>query len=199
MLVYPQPRRSLGGAATVVGSAVPLAVTGLTVGTSIAAAGATAAGGAAAGATIGSTIPIVGTIIGAAIGTVLGLLSSHAAGAAQRKVVVGDVNQAEQYLKANLASFQAGQIDKTSALTYFDSVWAQMPQICALPSAGSGCMADRSAGGKWDWFAYYRTPIANTPDTTTVGAVEGLFTSSAGEPNYLLIGGLAVLALGVML
>ena len=31
----------------------------------------------------------------------------------------------------------------------------------SLGDAGARCISDRQRGGKWDWFAYYRDPIAS--------------------------------------
>lgn len=79
------------------------------------------------------------------------------------------VNSLEPLLNANKNAYLAGPgtcADQTAALTAFDSAmaWLQGPQACGnlqLGSAGQNCINDRMPGGKWDWYAMYRDPIAN--------------------------------------
>ena len=113
------------------------------------------------------------------------------------------VNQAEPILKQNVAMFEAGQVDKATALSVFNQVWTAVQQGCGgIPgAAGQNCIGDRQRGGKWDWFSYYYDPIANGPDTvTTYGGTSvesgGDFLNSeiAGIPVWLIAGGLVLIA-----
>lgn len=68
-------------------------------------------------------------------------------------------------------------------LSVFDQAWAAVLRGCGNPqlgAAGVNCIGDRERGGKWDWFVYYRDPIAHDPAVTqnTEGAGGG--TTSAG-------------------
>lgn len=50
------------------------------------------------------------------------------------------------------------------ALANFDAIWNALVQQCgnpALGSAGQRCISERQRGGKYDFFSYYRDPIAN--------------------------------------
>jgi len=171
-----------------------------------------------AGAT--SAIPIVGPILGG-----LTLLSAWLFGTSkngQQKISASDlVNKAEPLLKQNLANYLAAPYspdNQTQALAYFDAVWAQLTGPNGLANsaygdAGKKGIADRSRGGQWDWFAYYRDPITNDPraaaytQAQTAQTAQTLSTalaaaSSAGTPTTevtldsqtLLIGGGLLLA-----
>lgn len=50
------------------------------------------------------------------------------------------------------------------ALANFDSIWNALVSQCgnpALGTAGQRCISERQRGGKYDYFSYYRDPIAN--------------------------------------
>jgi hypothetical protein len=123
------------------------------------------------------------------------------------------VNQLEPYLKTNLANYMAQAIPRsassqTTALKLFDAVWADVVTGCSDPSlgnAGKACISDRQPGGKWDWFAYYRTPIAKdanvaaapvlqTAAQAVLSAIAPGATISAETASYLpLLIGAAIL------
>lgn len=79
------------------------------------------------------------------------------------------VNDLEPLLQQNVAAYMAGPgtcADQAAALSAFDSAWQwlQTSQACGniqLGTAGQNCINDRAPGGKWDWTAMYRTPIAS--------------------------------------
>jgi hypothetical protein len=89
-------------------------------------------------------------------------------------IASGYVNQIEaDIMKPNLATWQALPASQKfysiqqAALANFMTGWNQVLRLCqnpALGSAGVNCVGDRQRGGKWDWFAYYYTPIANDPE-----------------------------------
>jgi hypothetical protein len=127
---------------------------------------------AIAGAT--AAIPIVGPAVAAVTLALSLILGGGKSG--QEKVasthIVDDLELNPQYgLKANLAAYQAGPHTKTSqavAAVNFDQVWTYLisAKACGDPGledAGHNCIADRQRGGKFDWFAAYRDPIANDP------------------------------------
>src|SRR5574337_2149527 len=80
------------------------------------------------------------------------------------------VNQVEPYLQANLQQWKNLPPDQKTtsaqqqALATFDYWWGQVVANCEsgkYGSAGTNCVTDRQRGGKFDWFAAYRDPIAN--------------------------------------
>jgi hypothetical protein len=105
------------------------------------------------------------------------------------------VNQAEPYFQANVKAFQNGQIDKTTALDNFDQMWSQLVSAEGDPRTknhGAIAIGDRSPGGKWDWFSYYRTPISSAPD---VSITDTSLTMAGGIPLWGWIAGGLVLVL----
>lgn len=108
------------------------------------------------------------------------------------------VNQAEPVLKQNVAMFQAGTIDKQTALNNFNQVWMAVQQSCgAVPgAAGINCVGDRQRGGKWDWFSYYYDPIANAPDTVTTynPIMQVAQTNVSGFPLWMVGGAVLLFA-----
>jgi len=98
------------------------------------------------------------------------------------------VNETEPILIRNLAEFQAGRISRQAALDVFDQAWAYIRAACgdaAMGNPGRACIRDRQAGGRWDWFAAYRTPIETAPDPAAEmilpagGAAGGLLIPAA--------------------
>jgi hypothetical protein len=136
------------------------------------------------------------------------------------------VNQAEVFLKQNLAAWQSlSASQKTveaqqAALMNFDNVWAQVVQACGsgqYGTAGQNCIGDRQQGAChyqpqpgqcWNWFVGYRDPIANDPQVqqnvaaNPVGSVLPASVTSllpAGvDPTWLIVGGAAVLLVLVL-
>jgi hypothetical protein len=58
---------------------------------------------------------------------------------------------------------------QAAALKNFDDAWAYLTsaEACGNPQLGNpgkACISDRSRGGRWDWFSYYRDPIAQDPN-----------------------------------
>ena len=126
---------------------------------------------AATGAMLGSVFPVVGTAIGAAVGAALGFLQSlfgsstyHKEEAQATKVV----NLIETEMHQNLARYQAGLHEysqQQAALAYFDQLWAGIEEGCTdLGSPGQRCISERQRGGKYDYYAFSRDPIANDPN-----------------------------------
>jgi hypothetical protein len=109
---------------------------------------------------------------------------SHIADTATTQIV----NGLEPLLRANVAAFQAGPMTQCSqqvALASFDQAWQWLTSSAGCGngqygSAGNACISDRQRGGKWDWFSYYRDPIA-TASVTPNTACPGTTVSGSGQ------------------
>lgn len=113
-------------------------------------------------------------VIGAAVASVmLGLQFIFNRKGPQQKVASTKiVDELEPLLANNVEAYMSGPRTRSSqaaALSSFDATWAYLTsaKACGSPQLGNpghACIADRSRGGRWDWFSYYRDPIANDPD-----------------------------------
>lgn len=111
-------------------------------------------------------VPFVGPIV-AGVTLALGLWLNRK-GPRQKVATTHIVDDLEPLLKQNLQGYMEGPRTKTSqaqALKNFDDAWSFLTGAdgCgteALGAPGRACIADRSPGGKWDWYSYYRDPIA---------------------------------------
>ena len=125
------------------------------------------------------------------------------------------VDELEPILRENRDAYLNGPrtaADQAAALANFDAAWQWLTsyEACGNPQYGDPgrwCIEDRQRGGKWDWFARYRDPIAETPPVDAPGAAAGPLDTVTAEilptggrqiPPAALIG-LALLAIGVML
>jgi len=150
-------------------------------------------------ATGASWVPIVGPII-AGVSLGIGLLLSRK-GPWQREQTTAIVNELEPLLKQNVQGYLAGPRTPESqriALANFDAAWAWLVsgEGCGNPvfgDPGRACIADRSRGGRWDWWAYYRDPIEQNPPTAA--AIAGELT---GGRTLALLAGLGLIAVVVM-
>lgn len=142
---------------------------------------------------VGAGIALAGSLISALVAT---------SGCGPTCVLASNiVDRLEPQLKANRDAYLSGPrttTNQAAALANFDAAWQWLSSVQAcgaaeLGDAGRRCISDRSPGGKWDWFAYYRDPIANDP-TVQVGAFP-FFSSSGGGPS----GGAMLLAFGLLL
>lgn len=123
---------------------------------------------------------------------------SHAADTATTQIV----NGLEPLLRANMNAYLSGPgtcSDQAAALAAFDGamLWLISPRGCgngAYGSAGNACVADRSPGGKWDWTAMYRNPIANDP--RAAGCAAALAASNPDAAEQSAIANLASLTSG---
>ncbi len=151
---------------------------------------------AIAGAT--SAIPFVGpAILGVTL--LIGLFTKHGA---QKEAASKIVDAVEPYMKQNLAAWNEStktKAEQVQALANFDSLWKTVLSKESDPSlgdAGKRGISDRSPGGKWDWFAYYRNPIANDPNVQadSISSVSNLFSSSGGSTNWVVLIGVGLIA-----
>lgn len=177
------------------------------VGTIGSIAGTFAGAAAAPGALVGASLAV--PVIGAAIAgiTLAVSLFMNRLGPKQKVYTTKIVNDAEPLMKQNLAAWNASnktRSEQAAALNNFDQVWSAVVAACdrtELGAPGQACVNDRKAGGKWDWFSYYRSPIESDPnvrpDPTVTDEVSSAFSSIGIQGNSImpwLIGGLLILA-----
>ena len=78
-------------------------------------------------------------------------------------------DEAERLLQQNLHAFQLAPqtlVNQRAALETFDGAWDELRSLCSDPDLGDPgrrCVSERDRGGRWDWFALYREPIAQAP------------------------------------
>lgn len=147
---------------------------------------------ASAGA-VGKVNPIAGGILAVA-GSIADIVSLFGPNP-DNTITTGYVNQIEaDIMKPNLAAWDAlaptdqTYTNQTAAEANFNTGWNEVLQLCdppALGSAGTDCIADRERGGKWDWFSYYYTPIADSPNP----AINAAAASNPLSSVTSLIGG----------
>lgn len=158
---------------------------------SVAAPAATAVAGAAAAAGIVSTawIPVIGPAVAA---VTLGITAIINRKSGRQKVAATQiVEELEPMLQRNVEAYLEGPRTRTSqavALKNFDDAWAWLTSTAAcgnpeLDKAGRTCITDRSPGGRWDWFSYYREPIANDPEVRQDSAVESMLSLDLSSPD----------------
>jgi hypothetical protein len=191
---------------------------GLANGGQIAASTVSTAGGILTGtAPLWTTATWAIPVIGAVVVTLAIVAIFSRKGPKQKVATTEIVNKVEPLLKQNLDGYMAGPHTVSSqkqALANFDAGWAYVVEYCDTPEMGNpgkACVNDRQSGGKWDWFSYYRNPIANDtavvadPVVDEVGnlidsVTGGLFTSAGGSSGmtWLLLAGLALVGVFVI-
>jgi hypothetical protein len=140
-------------------------------GTAVNTAGTVATIGAQSGWWLSTAaVPVIGAAVA---GVTLGLqLLFNRKGPQQKIAATKIVDQLEPLLKNNVQAYMSGPRTRSSqaaALKNFDDAWAYLTsaEACGNPQLGNpgkACISDRSRGGRWDWFSYYRDPIAQDPD-----------------------------------
>lgn len=155
-----------------------------------------------AGAITGGPFTPVGMglmIAGGAV--ILGSMMLHVFGVGVRNPYedkdVVKINDLEILLQQNVAGWNSGTktvLEQQQRLAAFDYYFGQLAQVCNDPGLGvnwaTGCIHDREQGGKWDWYAMYRTPISSAVTSDSPSMVNSLATGGSGL--YIGIG--AVLA-----
>lgn len=179
---YHRPRRARLGdtGSAIVGTGATIATTGLGVTTAAASAGLITLGATAAAA-----IPIAGAVI--AVGVLIYSFLHNSLGLQQDAQTTAVVNQAAVLMQQNLDAWNASTKSystQTAALAQFDSLWAQVIKFCGQVSEGSPgqrCISERQRGGKYDFFAYYRDPIANDPAAGTPDRAAAAAAAAAAQ------------------
>jgi hypothetical protein len=129
---------------------------------------ASSAGLITLGATATAAIPIAGAVIG--VGVLIYSFLHNSVGLQQDADTTAEVNKAAVLMQQNLDAWNASTKSystQTAAEANFDSLWSQVLVFCGNPAEGSPgqrCISERQRGGKYDFFSYYRDPIANDPD-----------------------------------
>lgn len=175
-------------------------VQALTTG-SVGAAGAviTAVGSSSsmAGTALAAVVPVIGPVI-AGVMIALTLLFNRK-GPKQKVATTKIVDAVEPKLKENRDAYLALPVHyysaQQAALANFDAGWAYVQQHCNIPEMGepgTRCTNDRQRGGQWDWFVYYRDPIANDTAVVPDPAVDSVTGESLGENGGITIGGVTL-------
>ena len=180
----------------------------------VAAAGSIASGAVGTGTVLGASwaatvVPIIGPALAM---LTMAISSSIARRNAQKTAATRVVDEVEPDMERNREIYMQGPRTRSAqeqALANFDAMWAHVAQACSNPqlgSAGQRCISERQPGGKWDWFAYYRDPIATDSqvqeDPVFTGAQPDIIFGpvvdavAAGSYGWALplIGGLLVVA-----
>lgn len=166
-------------------------------------------GSIAAGLWGAAAVPIIGGIV---VGATLALSALFARKGPKQKVATTQVVDAvEPHLRDNLDGYFSGPRTVSSqrqALANFDAGWQYVLENCGqtvMGEPGRRCIDERQPGGRWDWFALYRDPIANDPEVMADPILPTLSqfnldqvtraTEEAGVPWLVpVVGGLLVLA-----
>lgn len=157
-----------------------------------------------------AAVPVIGAAVA---GVTLGLqLLMNRKGPQQKVASTKIVDDLEPLLKNNVEAYFSGPRTRSSqaaALQNFDDAWAWLTsaEACgnaALGNPGKACIADRDRGGKWDWFARYRSAIAEDAeviDDPVQNAISqimpGLSTETSEQIGQLLPFALIALALAL--
>lgn len=169
-------------------------------------------------ATAAAAIPIAGAVI--AVGVLVYSFLHNTRGLQQNVETTAVVNQAAELMQKNVDAWRGSSKSystQAAALAQFDALWAQVIKFCSQASEGSPgerCISERQRGGKYDFFGYYRDPIANDPEAgapdraaaaaaasaASTASVTDILTGAAGPstfPDWLipaaLIGAIALL------
>lgn len=155
-----------------------------------------------------AAVPVIGAAVA---GVMLGLqLIINRKGPRQKVASTQIVDELEPLLKNNVIAYLSGprtRASQAAALQNFDDAWAYLAggEACGNPQLGNpgqACIADRNRGGRWDWFSYYRDPIAQDAGVKADPAADSisqLLPDASAETveqiNSLLPFGLIALAL----
>lgn len=196
-----QSKNGLG----VVPPASSLIATGLTTTAAISSVTGATAGLLAAVGIGAQAVPIVGTIVGG-IALVISALGLGNGCGETCTASTSIVNQIEPYMQQNLAAAQAQASVNGGCLTSaevsvltsnWSQLWNEVVTNCQKVGGpgGSQCIADRSPGGKYNWTAYYLTPIQQMPicSTSNVTVDASEIASGLGLSSTQLIAGAAIL------
>jgi hypothetical protein len=160
------------------------------------------AGGAITAALVpASMIPVVGIAV-AGITLALSFIFNRR-GPQQKVASTAIVDELEPQLRANVDAYTSGPrtaASQAQALANFDNSWAFLTsnQACGsadLGNPGRACISDRARGGRWDWFALYRDPIASD----TPRPISQAISQQLGIDTQTLLTAAALVALAVIL
>lgn len=159
---------------------------------------------------------LAGPIGLAVAGAVVGLMALFSRKRGKQKIAATEiVDKLEPLLKDNRDGYLNGPRTPASqevALANFDAAlaWLESPEACGnaeLGDAGRRCISERVRGGRWQWPARYRDPIANDTPVAAAPAAEikqqlghdfEQLAAQTGLPPAALIGG-GLLLMGALL
>jgi len=203
------PRPRLGDTSTqIVGGSAQLASATLAT-----VQAASTAGLITLSSTLAAAIPVAGAVV--AVGVIVFSLLHNSRGLQQNVETTHAVDQGEQVMKQNLGAWNNSAkslATQAQAIQNFDDAWTAIANFCGRESEGSPgqrCISERQRGGKYDYFAWYRDPIANDPhagdvdraaaaasaanlDITTLIHGAGSFPATLLIPAALLVLGLVM-------
>jgi hypothetical protein len=151
---------------------------------------ASSAGLITRGGTLAASIPVAGAVV--AIGILAFSLLHDSRGAQQKVETTVTVDRAERIMKANLEAWlhsPKSLASQAQSLQNFDQAWAAITNFCGNGNegnAGQRCISERQSGGKYDYFAAYRDPIANDPHAGDVDRAAAAI--AAADPVGALLG-----------
>lgn len=194
----PAARRGLSGDVSDIVLAAP----------SIAGGAVTVGGSSSIAASVwgAAAVPVVGAIVA---GVTIGLMALfNRKGPKQKVATTQIVDSVEPMLADNRDGYLAGPRTRSSqaqALANFEAGWDYVVQNCGdvvMGDPGKRCISERTRGGRWDWFALYRDPIANDadvqPDPSIIDAVFGAPGGGRSPVPLFVALGLAVGALFIV-
>jgi hypothetical protein len=145
---------------------------------------------------------ILGVQVGiSAAGMLIQALRGRQAGR-QKLQATAFVEQVEPLLVMNLEGFLSSpsREHQAAVLKDFDEAWQELRAACgdaALGDAGRRCISERARGGRFDWFAAYRDPVANFSFPAAAPAV-AVSPAPGGSGNTAALVGLALIGAGVV-
>ena len=177
---------------------------------------------------VAAAVPVVGAVV-AGVALALTLIATLRKKPGQKIATTQIVNEVEPQLEKNRDGYFSGPrtvASKIVALANFDAGFREVVLACGVEEygePGSWCIEDRMpagyqytldgkswiGNGKWDWFSYYRDPIANdTPNPNPSDPGSGgqyivgtdpltgrpLYTASTTSKSTWIIGGLIAVA-----
>lgn len=122
----------------------------------------------------------------------------------QKRAATSIVEQIEPLMQRNLEEFLANpsRTRRAQAIDTFDALWQELVRACGDPQlgdAGRRCIDERRRGGRWDWFAAYRDPIANWGGEIIRTPVGVAPAGDSGAPSTsTLLTGISLLAAGLL-
>lgn len=151
--------------------------------------------------------PVGIAIAAAAVGIQIALQKLFSRKGPQQRIQATQiVNEAEVVLQQNVAEWNSSYKTKEEQAKHvaaFDYAWGEVVRLLSDPNLGNPGkvgIEERTRGGKWDWFAAYRDPIAND-STKTYGDVWDQLMGGTGESggsNLALYAGIGLMVLGII-
>jgi hypothetical protein len=143
--------------------------------------------------TMAAAIPIAGAVV--AVGVLIFSMLHNSTGLRQDAETTAEVNAAAVYMQNNLDAWNASTKNtatQVQALANFDNAWAAVLNFCGKASEGTPgerCISERQRGGQYDFFSYYRDPIANDPQAGVIDRQQLTEAAAAAVPSTVTADG----------